>query len=100
MKKIVIYIALVLIILYSIYSIFKIEIKNEKNEIDEQINENNTLPIPDRIIYKGKTGKYIIINLESREMPIIYNELNTKTTNIICAIHNARNNLPGPPRWK
>lgn len=83
MKKIVIYIALVLIILYSIYSIFKIEIKNEKNEIDEQINENNTLPIPDRIIYKGKTGKYIIINLESREMPIIYNELNTKTTNII-----------------
>ena len=83
MKKIVIYIILVLIIFCSIYYIFKIEIKNEKNEIDERINESNTLPIPDRIIYKGKEGKYIIINSESKEMPIIYNELNTKTTNII-----------------
>lgn len=84
MKRLVIYVFLLILTFYSIYLLFRIEIKNEKNEINTigKINNEEMLPIPTRIIYKNKKEKNytfsnilnnIPLNLEVKEVkPEIY----------------------------
>lgn len=85
MKRVVIYILLLIIIFGSIYFIFKEEINSEKSKIDTlgKIDENTELPTPDRIIYKNRNGKYVIINYDDEEFQLIYNELYRRISNTI-----------------
>ena len=85
MKRLVIYIFLLILTFYSIYLLFKIEMKNEKNEINTigKINNEEMLPIPTRIIYKNKKEKYIIIDEEEVEFQKIFNELYRRINNAI-----------------
>lgn len=85
MKRLVIYIFLLILTFYSIYLLFKIEMKNEKNEINTigKINNEEMLPIPTRIIYKNKKEKYIIIDEEEVEFQKIFNELYRRINNVI-----------------
>ena len=83
----ILYITLIIIISILLYFIFKIEKENEILESNEgnigKVSENTILPTPDRIIYKNKDDKYIIINSGTREYAKIYSELYIRITNII-----------------
>ena len=84
MKRILLYSLALIIVFFSIILLFTIEMNLEKNEIENIgiINEKDMLPIPDRIIYKNKDGKYVIINHEDKECQYIYNELYRRINSI------------------
>lgn len=83
--KIILYFLLLLVVCSIIFFIFKMEISKEISKDDNvgTIADNTILPTPDRIIYKNKDNKYIIINSGTNEYTNIYSELYNRTTNII-----------------
>lgn len=95
MKRLVIYVFLLILTFYSIYLLFRIEIKNEKNEINTigKINNEEMLPIPTRIIYKNKKEKYIIIDEEEVEFQKIFNELYRRINNAIIHLEIIKTNI-------
>lgn len=84
MKRVLIYLILLVVIFLSIFILFKIEMKDESGQgnIIGKVAENTDLPTPDRIIYKNKDGKYVIINSDDEEYQLIYNELYRRLNNI------------------
>lgn len=83
--KIILYFLFLLLVCSIIFFIFKMEISNEKLENNNVgiIADNAILPTPDRIIYKNKDNKYIIIDAGTNEYTQIYSELYNRTTNTI-----------------
>ena len=84
MKRVLIYIFLLIIIFISLFIIFRIEMNNEVIQEDTvgKVAENTDLPTPDRIIYKNKEGKYVIIYDDVEDFKLIYNELYYRITGI------------------
>ena len=84
-KRIGISILILLLICIVLVSIFYIEKKQEEQEEQNvgKIDENTTLPAPDRIIYKNQQNQYIIIEADTSEYAKIYSELYNRTTNPI-----------------
>lgn len=77
MKRVLIYILLLIIIFISLFIIFRIEMNNEiiqENTVGK-VAEDTDIPKPDRIIYKNKEGKYVIIYHDVENFQLIYNEL-------------------------
>ena len=63
MKKFIyIFLLFLIITLMFVYINRKIYIEKNNTETISKLNEN--IPIPDRIIYKNKKGKYIIANYD------------------------------------
>ena len=84
MKRMLLYSLALITVFFCIALLFIIEIDFEKNEPEDIgiINGKDMLPIPDRIIYKNKAGKYVIINQEDKECQYIYNELYRRINSI------------------
>ena len=84
-KRMGISILILLLICIVLVSIFYIEKKQEEQEEQNvgKIDENTTLPTPDRIIYKNQQNQYIIIESDTSEYVTIYSELYNRTTNPI-----------------
>lgn len=80
--KKVLFVLLLLLICSFVFFIFKIEIEKEKQNI-EVIDKATLLPSPDRIIYKNRDNKYIIINTDTYKHSQIYSELYNKVSNTI-----------------
>ena len=77
MKRVLIYILLLIIIFISLFIIVRIEMNNEiiqENTVGK-VAEDTDIPKPDRIIYKNKEGKYVIIYHDVENFQLIYNEL-------------------------
>ena len=76
---------LLLIIFAIIFFIFKNEMEKERSEDTNVgfISEKTVLPSPDRIIYKNKNDKYIIVNSPSNAISQIYSELYNRVTGTI-----------------
>ena len=77
MKRVLIYILLLIIIFISLFIIFRIEMNNEiiqENTVGK-VAEDTDIPKPNRIIYKNKEGKYVIIYHDVENFQLIYNEL-------------------------
>lgn len=84
-KRMGISILILLLICIVLVSIFYIEKKQEEQEEQNvgKIDENTTLPTPDRIIYKNQQNQYIIIKSDTSEYATIYSELYNRTTDTI-----------------
>ena len=84
MKRVLIYILLLIIIFISLFIFFRIEMNNEIIQEDTvgKVAENADIPKPDRIIYKNKEGKYVIIYQDVENFQLIYNELYYRITGI------------------
>ena len=81
MKKFIyIFLLFLIITLMFVYINRKIYIEKNNTETISKLNEN--IPIPDRIIYKNKEGKYIIANYDEISFQSIFNELYKLTNNI------------------
>lgn len=83
--KNIIYILILVLIFGIIFLAYKIEKAIEESENDDFaiVDDNSTLPTPDRIIYKNQNNEYIIIYPETKDGARIYSELYNRTTNTI-----------------
>ena len=81
----ILYYFLLLIIFVIIFFIFKNEMEKERLEDTNigLVSEETVLPSPDRIIYKNKNDKYIIVNSPSSAISQIYSELYNRVTGTI-----------------
>lgn len=81
----ILYFLLLLIIFAIIFFIFKNEMEKERSEDTNigMVSEKTVLPLPDRIIYKNKNDKYIIVNSPSSAISQIYTELYNRVTGTI-----------------
>lgn len=74
-KLLGIFILLILAIFVLIFFIYAIESEQEELENKTEISQNDSFPVPDRIIYKNSKNEYFILNASNNNFATIYSEI-------------------------